>query len=142
MNLKIQTPVSQLLDESVKSVTLSTESGNIQILAGHQNLLSKLTVGLVIVVTENTGQRSFLLNAGLVRVQNDIVEISSVDGYEITERKFVIDSYKDKMVQKSKSINIAIEHALNNQEYYVQSYLFDEERLAKFELLQELIKGS
>lgn len=143
MILRIQTPTGKLFENEIASTLLVTESGVIQVLPRHQDLLSKLKVGLVKVVLAAGGEKSFLLNAGLVRVQKDAVEITSVDGYEIVGNKTPLESYKEKMSQKNKSIDEAIKNALKNSEYYVQtSYLFEEERLAKFELLQELIKGA
>jgi F-type H+-transporting ATPase subunit epsilon len=93
--LEIATPDSRIFDAEVESVTLPVEEGEIQILAGHVPLLTRLVTGPVEVGMPD-GQLEFLvLGEGFARVtpthvallSDEAVHARDVDEIEVEEAR-------------------------------------------------------
>lgn len=73
LKITIKTPTKVIYDGEAENIIMPTPSGNIQILANHQNLISLLDVGVIKVA--DSKKSNFLCIKGIVTVRNDFVSV-------------------------------------------------------------------
>lgn len=128
-----------------KSVLLAGDEGLIEILPNHSDILLKLDVSIIKITLDNNQSVIFFSNGGLIKVKDGDLEISSSTLIKI-ESKSEVSKYYSVFKEKSENMKQTINKAISNSGFYEASsddefYLFEEERLAKFQVFNELIKG-
>ena len=71
MTLEILTPEKEIFKGDIKSVTLPGALGEFQILNQHAPIISTLTNGSIIIVTEKNDKNIFDINGGVVEMINN-----------------------------------------------------------------------
>ena len=71
MTLEILTPEKEIFKGDIKSVTLPGALGEFQILNQHAPIISTLTNGSIIIVTEKNEKNIFDINGGVVEMINN-----------------------------------------------------------------------
>jgi F0F1-type ATP synthase epsilon subunit len=144
LELKIIGSDEMLLHGPARSVLLDTDSGQIEILAGHETMITRVNVSILTVTLPTGKTQDFFVNGGLVQVTGEEVTITCVDGYALDPKTGTLKEYVEKIKQKRALIQEAMKKAQLQGGQFEQSvdqiYLLEEERLAKFELYQELLK--
>ncbi|MBI3985097.1 MAG: ATP synthase F1 subunit epsilon [Candidatus Levybacteria bacterium] len=74
LQLKLITPTATVMDEEVDQITLPTANGEITILPGHVNLVTKVVAGEMITKKGNRSQ-GFAVFGGFLEVSKDKVSI-------------------------------------------------------------------
>lgn len=67
-NLKVVTPVRELLNDEVERVIVRTTSGDIGILKGHIDYISPLAIGAMKVVQADGKERIAAIGGGMIKV--------------------------------------------------------------------------
>ena len=79
LRLSIVTPNGEIYNNDVKSVTLPGKEGEFGVLPSHSSLVSSLTVGVIVITTNDAKEEAIAINWGHVKVSEDSVDIL-VDG--------------------------------------------------------------
>lgn len=144
--INISTPQGSILRSQIDAVTLETESGAIQLLANHIPILTQLNIALIKVETAGKSQLIFV-NGGVAEVtESGTVNVNTTFGILLGSDKDSIKNYLTTLEATKNKINDLQAKALAAGQYFEQSqtfnnYLFEEERLAKFEMYQEMMRG-
>lgn len=84
LTLEIVTPEKKVYSDTVDSVVLPTARGEINVLPGHQPLMSLLVSGEL--ETSRNGQHEYLaVDNGFVRVLNDTVSVMTEGAIDVQE---------------------------------------------------------
>lgn len=76
MEVQIISQVNKILEtEQVKVITVNTLNGKIQILKNHQNLISIIDTGEVILEKQDGTKQTILVSSGFVDVNNNVITI-------------------------------------------------------------------
>jgi F-type H+-transporting ATPase subunit epsilon len=129
MQLVVRTPDELIFEGTIEVVTIPTTIGIISVYPGHVPLITTCVAGeLEVEVVEGKGVQSFAIGDGVVRVNDNVVEILaqeivSAEGVDITK---------------------AQEAAVLAQKYLDETDIEDQEQFAKLqaELQRELAKVS
>ncbi len=110
LTLKVITPDQEVLNETVDSVYLLTEQGEIGILPDHAPLMTKVVPGELRI--KKSGKQSlFATGEGFIQVKDNILTILTdlaIDEANINER--AVEDAKKRAEQ-------ALEHKLSDEEY-------------------------
>ena len=71
MNLEIITPEKELFSGEVTSVKFPGKNGGFEILNNHAPIISTLSKGEIIVVTNDKNTQQFKINGGVIEMQNN-----------------------------------------------------------------------
>ncbi len=143
--LDIVLPSNNLYEGDAESLRIITHGGPIEVLAKHQAIVTALQAGIARVEIGSLSKQ-FFLNGGILEVDNHgNTSITSVQGFEIPGDSFdfknLWDQYKNRKEDLQKAIAEALTGAIEFQPTENMSYLFLEERLAKFEVFREMMSG-
>lgn len=97
LTLEIVTPEKQVYSAKVQSALLPTRSGEIEVLPGHQPLLTILVPGEITAVLAENGQRQYLaIDKGFIRVQDDTVSVLAEAAISVAniDPDFAVDAQK------------------------------------------------
>ncbi|GEM_PF-3746361 len=88
-------------EDGIKSLLIDTESGQIQILENHANLVSLLSVGIATIEKENGKKEELVVNGGILSVSNNLItvitdEVAIDSGLVESEILEAISKAKDK----------------------------------------------
>lgn len=143
-NVIISTPIIDFKQDKIIRATIQTESGVIEILPNHSQIISELEVSYVDLFNENNELAEYFINGGSMTFQNNILVITSADSVLIdkTKNPSWLGSLKDKRIKLQNQIKQALSYSAYNQKVDNLSfdYLIAEERLAKIELMRSLLK--
>lgn len=81
LNLTVVTPKQDFLNTECKSVSVYTENGQIEILEGHANLLSKIVESDAWFVRSDGSKQEFLVKEGILKVLCDKVVLMCDDAH-------------------------------------------------------------
>ena len=110
LNLKVITPEKEVLNESVDSVYLPTDQGEIGILPHHASLMTKVIPG-ELRIKKSGKETLFATGEGFVQIQNNIVTLLTdlaVDEKDIDEKA---------AEDARKRAQSALENKLSSEEY-------------------------
>lgn len=110
LHLKIVTPEALVIDESVDMVTLPSAEGEIGILPGHINLLSKLVPGQL-QIKKNNKIDVMAIGGGFLQVSNNMLTVMTdlaLDEKDIDEKA---------LEEAKKRAEIALKEKLSEEEY-------------------------
>jgi len=79
MKLTIVTPTGEIFNGDVKTVTLPGKEGEFGVLSGHASLVSSLTVGVIVIETEDSETEAVAINWGYANVTESSIDVL-VDG--------------------------------------------------------------
>jgi len=143
--LKVATPYKQIFSQEVESLLVETATGQIEILPNHEDILTQLSLGLGEIKISESDIRSILIDNGLIKVYQNVVEVTAISCQIIEANKNSLVTYEEDFHKRLTKMQTIITNALKNQAYFTSSqehiYSFEAEKLAKFELLKELTKG-
>lgn len=115
MKLQLATQTKVLAEREVDSITLPTTTGIIEILPGHENLITELEIGKMIVKATGTGEQSdagkgekeeFAINGGIVRIMHDEITILVNEAIPTAE---IIAATVDKAIESAEKRQSKIE---------------------------------
>lgn len=110
LHLKIVTPEALIIDESVDMVTLPSSDGEIGILPGHINLLSKLVPGQL-QIKKNNKVDVLAIGGGFLQVSNNVLTV-------MTDLALDEKDIDEKAVEEAKKrAEIALKEKLSEEEY-------------------------
>lgn len=110
LHLKIVTPESLVVDEAVDMVILPSSEGEIGILPGHINLLSKLIPGQL-QIKKNNKVDVMAIGGGFLQVSNNILTV-------MTDLALDEKDIDEKAVEEAKKrAEIALKEKLSDEEY-------------------------
>ncbi len=81
MQISVLTPDNSIFDGEVKSVKVPGVGGQFEVLNNHAPLVSALGKGMVRLVEENGGQKTFTIEKGFIEVLNNNISLL-VQGYQ------------------------------------------------------------
>jgi F0F1-type ATP synthase epsilon subunit len=147
LKLQINTPDASLYSGETSQVTLPTTSGQQAFLANHWDSIVQLEVGIIeLLDSENTRTR-FAINGGVATFKNNTLIINTIEGEAIRGRKPDLKAFPNTLKLKAAEVQEKINQALKeagifdeNKEYI--NSLMAEERIAKVQLLNEIIRGN
>ena len=130
--LEIVTPEGKAFSSEVLDVVLPTEKGEVDILPGHQPMLTILEPGEVQATLEN--ERQYLaVDKGFARIQNDVVSVLTEGAINVEE----IDlNFVENARQKAED---ALAKA--REEGHDPAMIEKLESVARFAVTQELVKA-
>jgi F0F1-type ATP synthase epsilon subunit len=144
--LTINTPEIVLFAGQVYSISLPTASGIQTYLAEHWDSVVDLDIGIVEIMTENNETIKIAINAGIATFADNNLILSTIEGQILTGRKPNLDIFPATIKAQQDQINQKIKEALQaggvfeTQNFNLAS-LMNEERMAKVQILNEIIKG-
>lgn len=143
-NVTITTPVINFEQFKITRAEIQTESGVIEILPEHSQIISELEVSYVDLFDQNNKLIEFFVNGGSLLFINNTLKITSADALLIdkSENPDWLNNLKDKRTKLQESIAKALSYNTYNQKVDDLSfdYLVAEERLAKIEFMRGLLK--
>jgi F-type H+-transporting ATPase subunit epsilon len=110
IKLSIVTPTGEIFNGDVKTVTLPGKEGEFGVLPGHASLVSSLTVGVIVIETEDSQTEAVAINWGYANVNETSVDVlvdgavslnpseSSKTASNIEAAKELVNSVKDSNV--------------------------------------------
>ncbi|MGE9296465.1 MAG: ATP synthase F1 subunit epsilon [Puniceicoccales bacterium] len=132
LKLEIVTPEKIVYSETVEEVSLPTTTGQIDILPGHQPLLTMVMGGDVVARGQKTEQLA--IDKGFARVQEDTISI-------LTEAAIEVDKIDLNFVEEAqKRAEEALEKA--RQENVDPAQIEQLEQVVRFAIVQKLAKKS
>jgi F0F1-type ATP synthase epsilon subunit len=149
-NLKIVSPDLTVYEGSVSEAVMTTTSGQQSILSNHWDSIMELEVGFISIYlkSEDKDQEPLrvAINAGVATFQNNTLLISTIEGEMLNGRKPDLKLFPNSIVQKDEAVETEIKKALELGGVYKSDIaafnsLLSEERMAKVQLLQEMISG-
>ncbi|MGE9294498.1 MAG: ATP synthase F1 subunit epsilon, partial [Puniceicoccales bacterium] len=131
LTLEIVTPEGKAFSGEVADVVLPTANGDVDILPGHQPMMTILEPG-EIQATMDTGREYLAVDKGFARIQNDVVSVLSEGAINVQEidLNFVEDAR-----QKAEA---ALKKA--REEGHDAAQIEKLESLARFAMTQQLVK--
>ena len=147
-NLKIVSPDQTVYHGQVAEAVMTTTSGQQSILSNHWDSIMELEVGFISVFI-NGGEVDpirIAINAGVATFQNNTLLISTIEAEILNGRKPDLKLFPSSIVQKDEAVEAEIKKALEQGGVYKSDVaafnsLMSEERMAKVQLLQEMISG-
>ena len=110
LHLKIVTPEKMIYDESVSSVNISTESGQIGILPNHVNLMAKLEPGELI-IKNGAKIESMAIGDGFLQVSKNTLTV-------MTDLATYVQDLDEKVLEEAKKrAQEALSKTLTDEEY-------------------------
>ncbi|MBD3351296.1 MAG: ATP synthase F1 subunit epsilon [Candidatus Lokiarchaeota archaeon] len=101
MKIKIISATKELYSsDQIKSVLLPGSLGQMQLLPGHANLLSKLEIGEVVVETQKGTKENFVLNGGFVVNREDNIVILADDA---AKREDLVEKEIEESINQAKA---------------------------------------
>ena len=143
--LSILTPDESFFDGQVSQVVVTTSKGQDTFLAEHWDSIVQLEIGLITVILEDGTNMRIANNGGTAVFKNNTLTISTIDAEKIEGRKPDLTLFTKTFVAKNNEVEKKIQDALEQGGVFeaetTMSALFQEERLAKIQVLNEMIKG-
>ena len=143
--LSILTPDENFYDGQVSQVVVTTSQGQDAFLADHWDSIVQLEIGIITVVLEDRTNLRIANNGGTAVFKNNTLTISTIDAEKIEGRKPDLTLFTKTFVAKNNEVEKQIQDALEQGGVFeaetTMSALFQEERLAKIQVLNEMIKG-
>ena len=130
LKLEVVTPERKVIDETVDSVTIPTQSGEIGILPAHAPLISQLKSGILSYTKGATTER-MMVSGGFVEVGNDRVSILA----DVAEYAAEIDTDAARAEQS------ALERAMVNFDGTPEQMEAEREKLERAEARLQLAAG-
>jgi F0F1-type ATP synthase epsilon subunit len=147
-NLKIVSPDLTVYEGQVTEAVMTTTSGQQSILSNHWDSIMELEVGFISIYVNGgeTDPIRVAINAGVATFQNNTLLISTIEGEKLNGRKPDLKLFPNSIVQKDEAVEAEIQKALEQGGVYKSDLaafnsLMSEERMAKVQLLQEMISG-
>lgn len=147
-NLKIVSPDLTVYQGQVTEAVMTTSSGQQSILSNHWDSIMELEVGFISVFVDGSevDPIRIAINAGVATFQNNTLLISTIEGEILNGRKPDLKLFPSSIVQKDEVVETEIKKALEQGGIYKSDIaafnsLMSEERMAKVQLLQEMISG-
>ena len=131
LTLEIVTPEGQCYSKQVNDVTLPTKAGEIDVLGGHQPLISILEAGEVKAVSKNCTEY-LAVDKGFVRVQGDIISLVTEGAIDVKEIDLSMVEEAQRRAQE------ALKHA--QEENADPAEIERLEAIARFSIAQQLVK--
>jgi F0F1-type ATP synthase epsilon subunit len=147
---KIVSPDLTVYEGQVTEVVMTTVAGQQSILSNHWDSIMELEVGVISIFLNNGDKDEVPLrvaiNAGVATFQNNTLQISTIEGEMLSGRKPDLKLFPNSLIQKDAEVEAQIKRALEQGGVYksdIAAYnsLMSEERMAKVQLLQEMISG-
>jgi F-type H+-transporting ATPase subunit epsilon len=146
--LKIVSPDLTVYEGIVTEVVMTTVSGQQSVLSNHWDSILELEVGFLSIYINGDEQDPIrvAINAGVATFQNNTLLISTIEGEVINGRKADLKLFPNSIVQKDQEVEAQIQKALEQGGVYAADMhalnsLISEERMAKVQILQEMING-
>ncbi len=144
-HLSILTPDENFYQGQVAQVVVTTSKGQDTFLAEHWDSIVQLEIGLITVILEDGTNLRIANNGGTAVFKNNTLTISTIDAEKIEGRKPDLSLFTKTFVAKNNEVEKQIQDALEQGGVFeaetTVSALFQEERLAKIQVLNEMIKG-
>jgi F-type H+-transporting ATPase subunit epsilon len=144
--LQLQTPDKIVFDEKVVGVTSTAYDGVMTVLGDHQNIVTRLEVCVVKIDFEDGKSKQVAINGGTMSFRDNTLLISTIEAQEIdssVKDTKAVEMFPKSMSIKNEDIQKQVDDALKLGGYYQPDQsttsLLAEERLAKMEMLRELI---
>lgn len=99
LHVNLVTPDKILLNEDCLALVVPTLNGEVQILAGHANLLSQVIPGVIVVTCKNSEQKKLMVGEGFLEVLQNKVEIIC----DVARFKEDIDFNEEKQIKDNLS---------------------------------------
>ena len=142
---KLQTPDQIIFEGDSVQVTTTAFDGLLTFLADHESLVTRLEVSLLTITFEHEKVKNFVINGGLASFKNNILLINTIEAQEIDRKAPDLKLFPKAIEAKNQEVQKQIEEALKLGGYYqpdlLTTSLLAEERLAKLELLREVLRG-
>lgn len=143
--LSILTPDENFYEGLVTEVVVTTPKGQDAFLSDHWDSIVQLEIGIITVILEDGTRLRIANNGGTAVFKNNTLTISTIDAETITGRKPDLGLFTKTFVAKNNQVEKQIQEALEQGGVFESettlSALFQEERLAKIQVLNEMIKG-
>jgi F0F1-type ATP synthase epsilon subunit len=143
--LSILTPDENFYEGLVTHVIVTTSNGQDTFMADHWDSIVQLDIGIITVTLEDGTNIRIANNGGTAVFKNNTLTISTIDAETITGRKPDLTLFTKTFVAKNNEVEKQIQEALEQGGVFESettlSALFQEERLAKIQVLNEMIKG-
>jgi F0F1-type ATP synthase epsilon subunit len=146
--LKIVSPDLTVYENTVTEVVMTTASGQQSILSNHWDSILELEVGFLSIYVNGDEQDPIkvAVNAGVATFHNNTLLISTIEGEMINGRKADLKLFPNSIVKKDQEVEVQIQKALEQGGVFVSdkqalNSLISEERMAKVQILQEMING-
>ncbi len=130
LKLEIVTPEKRVVDETVDSVTIPTQSGEIGILPAHAPLISQLKSG-ILTYTKGASSSRMMVSGGFVEVGADNVSVLA-DVAELTE---------DVDAAEARAEQTVLERAMSNFDGTPEEMEQEREKLERAEARLQLAAG-
>ena len=130
LKLEIVTPEKRVVDETVDSVTIPTQSGEIGILPAHAPLISQLKSG-VLTYTKGASSSRMMVSGGFVEVGSDRVSVLA-DVAQLAE---------DIDVNEARAEQTALERAMSSFDGTPEEMENEREKLERAEARLQLAAG-
>lgn len=141
-------PDLTIYEGQVAEAVMTTNSGQQSILSNHWDSIMELEVGFISVFVNGDEQDPIrvAINAGVATFQNNTLLISTIEGEMLNGRKPDFKLFPNSIIQKDEVVEAEIKKALEQGGVYKSDIaafnsLMSEERMAKVQLLQEMISG-
>jgi F0F1-type ATP synthase epsilon subunit len=145
-HLQINTPDESLFDGQAKTATLVTSQGQNAYLADHWDSVDNLEVGVLDIITAEDEVIRLAINGGIATFQNNTLTVSTIEGEPLKGRKPDLTLFPKSIAARDKQVQEEIAQALQQSGVYEESKeainsLLAEERLAKVQVLNEVLRG-
>jgi F0F1-type ATP synthase epsilon subunit len=149
-NLKIVSPDLTVYEGQVAEVVMTTASGQQSVLPNHWDSIMELEVSFISIYLKNDDKDEepirVAINAGVATFQNNTLLISTIEAEMLNGRKPDLKLFPNSLVQKDAAVEAEIQKALEQGGVYKSDIaafnsLMSVERMAKVQLLQEMISG-
>jgi F0F1-type ATP synthase epsilon subunit len=143
----LTSPDEVFVDQKVSQVVVCSADGEMSYLVNHWDSIIEVDIGLIKVYLEpNSKPVVYAVDGGVASFNNNVLTINTIEADKIEGRKPDYKLFPATMKAKESTINDQITEALKNGGVYDEnkgalSALLAEERLAKVQILQEMIKG-
>jgi F0F1-type ATP synthase epsilon subunit len=143
----LTSPDEIFVDQIVSQVVVCTVDGEMSYLVNHWDSIVEVDIGLIKVYMEaNAKPVIFAVDGGIASFKNNTLTVNTIEADKIEGRKPDYKLFPATIKAKESTINEQITEALKNGGVYDEnkgalSALLAEERLAKVQILQEMIKG-
>ena len=143
--IKILEPEATLFSGNITQATLPTINGLEAYLANHWDSTVALDVGIVTIILESGEISKYAINGGIATFANNTLTLNTIDAELIQGRKNDGSLFVKSFQAKEDHIEQEIQNALEQGGVFTPdmtlSALLAEERLAKMQFLNEMIKG-
>jgi F0F1-type ATP synthase epsilon subunit len=148
--LKIVSPDQITYEGQVAEVLMTTASGQQSVLSNHWDSIMELEVGVISIFLKQGDKdevpKRVAINAGVATFQNNCLQVSTIEGELLSGRKPDLKLFPNSIIKKDELVEAEIKKALQQGGVYKSDLaafnsLMSEERMAKVQLLQEMISG-